>query len=86
MKAADKNNANIDSVRGCYAKGTVYNGKLIVHPQKQGQGIGTQLLLAIEEFLKQRYELFTSSKSKLNMELYEKLGYKPFWEKQITMS
>ena len=37
----------------------------MVHPEKQGQGIGTQLLVAIEnEYPQQRYELFTSSKSK----------------------
>ncbi len=57
----------------------------MVHPEKQGQGIGTQLLAAIEnEYPQQRYELFTSSKSKKNIELYEKLGYKIFSEKQIT--
>lgn len=65
LKAVDENNSIIGSVRAYYDKGTVYIGKLMVHPQKQGQGIGTQLLLAIEnEFPKQRYELFTSSKSK----------------------
>lgn len=41
-------------------------------------------MLAIEnEFPKQRYELFTSSKSKKNMKLYEKLGYKVFSERQV---
>lgn len=84
LKAVDENNVIIGSVRAFSDKGTVYIGKLMVHPQKQGQGIGTQLLLAIEnEFPKQKYELFTSSKSKKNMELYEKLGYKIFKEKQI---
>lgn len=29
-------------------------------------------------------ELFTSTKSKRNIELYEKLGYKVFSEKNIT--
>lgn len=37
--------------------------------EKQGQGIGTQLLVAIENE---------------NIELYEKSGYKIFREKQIT--
>lgn len=84
LKAVDENNVIIGSVRAFSDKGTVYIGKLMVHPQKQGQGIGTQLLLAIEnEFPKQKYELFTSSKSIKNMELYEKLGYKIFKEKQI---
>lgn len=84
LKAVDENNEIIGSVRAYFDEGTVYIGKLMVHPEMQGQGIGTQLLLAMEnEFPKQRYELFTSSKSKKNMELYEKLGYKIFSKKQI---
>lgn len=85
LKAVDENNTIIGSVRAYYDNDTVYIGKLMVHPEKQGQGIGTQLLVAIEnEYPQQRYELFTSSKSKKNIELYEKLGYKIFSEKQIT--
>lgn len=85
LKAVDEDNKVIGSVRACYDNGTVYIGKLMVHPEKQGQGIGTQLLIAIEnEYPKQRYELFTSSKSKKNIELYEKSGYRIFSEKQIT--
>ena len=85
LKAVDENNTIIGSVRAYYDNNTVYIGKLMVHPEKQGQGIGTQLLVAIEnEYPQQRYELFTSSKSKKNIELYEKLGYKIFSEKQVT--
>lgn len=85
LKAVDENNTIIGSVRAYYDNDTVYIGKLMVHPEKQGQGIGTQLLAAIEnEYPQQRYELFTSSKSKKNIELYEKSGYKIFREKQIT--
>lgn len=85
LKAVDENNTIIGSVRAYYDNDTVYIGKLMVHPKKQGQGIGTQLLIAIEnEYPQQRYELFTSSKSEKNIELYKKLGYKIFSEKQIT--
>lgn len=85
LKAIDDNNTIIGSVRAYYENDTVYIGKLMVHPHKQGQGIGTQLLAAIEkEYPQQRYELFTSSRSKKNIELYEKSGYKIFREKQIT--
>lgn len=57
----------------------------MVHPLKQGQGIGTKLLLEIEkQYQNQRYELFTSTRSEKNIALYQKLGYKIFDEKQVT--
>lgn len=85
LKALDEKGKIIGSVRGYLEDGTVYIGKLMVHPQDQGKGIGTKLLLSIErEFPGYRYELFTSTKSKRNIELYEKLGYKVFSEKNIT--
>lgn len=85
LKAVDENNTIIGSVRACYDQDTVFIGKLMVHPDRQGQGIGTKLLAAIEkEFPKQRYELFTSTKSKKNIALYERLGYQIFGEEQIT--
>lgn len=85
LKALDDNNKIIGSVRAYFADGTVYIAKLMVHPQKQKQGIGTKLLFAIEEeYPNQRYELFTSTRSQKNIELYEKLGYKIFNKKKIT--
>lgn len=84
LKALDENNVIIGSVRGYLENDTVYIGKLIVHPKMQGQGIGTRLLLAIEEeYPNRRYELFTSTRSKRNIELYERQGYKFFDEKKI---
>ena len=85
LKALDEDNTIIGSVRAFCANGTVYIGKLMVHPSKQGQGIGTQLLLEMEkQYPKQRYELFTSTKSEKNIALYKKLGYEIFDEKQIS--
>lgn len=85
LKVSDENNAIIGSVRGYCDNGTVYIGKLIVHPEKQGQGIGTKLLLEMEkEYPNKRYELFTSTKSEKNIKLYERLGYRIFAEKQVT--
>ena len=64
---------------------TVYIGKLMVHPKMQKQGIGTQLLLAMEnEFPNCRYELFTSTKSISNIRLYESLGYEIFKEVSVS--
>lgn len=85
LKALDEDGAIIGSVRAFCDNETVYIGKLMVHPSKQGQGIGTQLLLEMEkQYPKQRYELFTSTRSEKNIALYQKLGYKIFDEKQIT--
>lgn len=85
LKALDEDKTIIGSVRAFCENGTVYIGKLMVHPSKQGQGIGTQLLLEMEkQYPKQRYELFTSTKSEKNIALYRKLGYKIFDEKQVT--
>ena len=70
-------NVIIGSVRA-YADGdTVYIGKLIVHPDHQGKGLGKRLLAAIEGKLhRKRFELFTSNKSERNLTLYEKAEYK----------
>ncbi len=85
LKVSDGDNIIIGSVRAHFEKGTVYIGKLIVHPKKQGQGMGTKLLQAIEkEYPNRRYELFTSTRSIRNIELYQRLGYTIFNQKKIT--
>jgi len=74
----------VGSVRA-YAEGdTVYIGKLIVHPDHQGKGLGKRLLATIESKLsKKRFELFTGEKSERNLRLYEKAGYKRFKEETV---
>lgn len=85
LKAVDENNVIIGSVRGYCENETVHIGKLMVHPERQGEGIGSKLLLEMErQYPNHRYELFTSSRSEKNIALYERLGYKIFSEKQIT--
>ena len=76
----------IGSVRA-YRKGnTCFIGKLIVHPRHQNKGIGTKLMNAIEKSFDniKRYELFTGYKSKKNLYLYKKLGYKIFKTKVLN--
>lgn len=70
----------IGSVRAFIKDGTCFIGRLIVHPDFQNHGIGTQLMNRIEECFKevQRFEIFTGHKSNRNLRLYEKLGYKRF--------
>jgi ribosomal protein S18 acetylase RimI-like enzyme len=76
----------IGSVRAYVKEGTCYIGKLIVHPECQNQGIGTKLLQEIENTFDNvtRYELFTGHKSRKNLHLYEKNGYRIFRRQQVT--
>ncbi len=83
LKAVD-NGAIIGSVRAYSKNGTVYIGKLMVHPTCQGRGIGTKLLAEIEKYYPYgRYELFTSTRSIKNIQMYERLGYNAFKEKEV---
>ncbi len=85
LKAVDETGAIVGSVRAYAKDGTLYIGKLIVRPDRQGRGIGSALLTQIErECLHSRYELFTSSKSAKNLRLYERLGYRVFAEKEVS--
>ena len=85
LKAIDENGVIIGSVRAYQNGVTVYIRKLMVHPEMQKKGIGTKLLLEIEnEYPSQRYELFTSTKSISNIRLYERLGYKIFKEESVS--
>lgn len=85
LKATDENKKIVGSVRSKVSEGTLHIGKLIVHPARQGQGIGTFLLQEIERIGGcKRLELFTSSKSVRNIKLYERAGYLKFKEKRIS--
>jgi ribosomal protein S18 acetylase RimI-like enzyme len=76
----------VGSVRGFVRSETAYIGRLIVQPELQGQGIGTRLVLAIEESLKRvaRFELFTGHQSERNIRLYQHLGYHIFRQEKIN--
>ena len=85
LKMTDYNNAIIGSVRAKEKGGTVYIGKLMVHPDHRRKGFGTMLLCGIEKcFSGKRYELFTSTRSIDNIRLYQKLGYTVFARKAVN--
>ena len=85
LKLIDENNKIIGSVRAYVRDKTLFIGKLIVHPDYQGQGLGTKLLYEIERVCPHdRCELFTSSKSQRNIQLYQRVGYKVFKEQDVS--
>lgn len=85
LKAVDADNVIVGSVRAYFQNDTLYIGKLMVHPDLQGQGLGTRLLSELEsKYPSKRYELFTSSKSERNIKLYKRLGYVVFKHKDIS--
>lgn len=72
-------NKIIGSVRAREENGTVYIGKLMVHPDHRCRGYGSNLLTEIENYFPaKRYELFTSTRSEDNIRLYQKMGYTIF--------
>lgn len=85
LKMTDAQGRIIGSVRAKEQDGTVFIGKLMVHPDLQRRGYGTALLREIERcFPGKRYELFTGTKSAQNIRLYEKLGYRIFAQKAVS--
>lgn len=85
LKAIEDNDMIVGSVRGYVENNTLFIGKLMVHPKHQDKGIGSQLLLTIEQLCPEyRYELFTSEKSTKNLQFYETRGYHRYMEKLVT--
>jgi ribosomal protein S18 acetylase RimI-like enzyme len=85
LKAA-RDGTIVGAARGYEQNGTCYIGRLMVQPEFQNRGLGTQLLRAIEAHFSHvdRYELFTSKRSTRNLYLYQKLGYHIFRTQQLT--
>ncbi len=76
----------VGSVRAQLINGVCYIGRLIVHPDFQKQGIGSELLRKIEQAFYQAkiYELFTGSKSESNIRFYQSHGYQISHTKNIS--
>ena len=70
----------IGSVRAMCRDKRCHIGKLIVHPDHQRQGLGSQLMAAIEAIFPEApyFELFTGHRSERNLRLYNRLGYREF--------
>jgi GNAT superfamily N-acetyltransferase len=76
----------IGSVRASLECDTCQVGRLIVHPDYQGKGIGTLLMGRIETAFSraERFELFTGIKSINNIRLYQRLGYREYREEDLS--
>ncbi|MBP2702256.1 GNAT family N-acetyltransferase [Microbispora sp. RL4-1S] len=68
----------VGAVRGRMSGSTCLVGRLVVAPDRQGQGIGTALLAALHESLPDAvaFDLFTGHLSGGNLRLYRRLGYR----------
>ena len=84
LKMVSEDGTIIGSIRAKETDETVHIGKLMVHPDRRHREYGNRLLAEIEHcYPGKRYELFTSSRSKDNIRLYEKSGYREFERRVI---
>ncbi|MFG1701957.1 GNAT family N-acetyltransferase [Nonomuraea sp. M3C6] len=68
----------VGAVRGRISGTTCLVGRLVVAPDRQGQGLGTALLEALHEAVPEAtaFDLFTGHLSEGNLRLYRRLGYR----------
>ena len=85
---AVKDNKIVGSVRAYENNNSCYIGRLIVHPDFQNDGVGTNLMKTIESKFPNvnRFELFTGYKSDKNLYLYKKLGYEEYKRENLSDS
>ena len=78
----------VGSVNGRMSRGRLLVGRLMVHPEQQGRGIGTALMAAIEEAFPEAdaCRLFTGESSERNIRLYQRLGYRIYERREIPGS
>lgn len=84
LKAVDEEGQIIGSIRGYVRDRTCYIGKILVHPNYQGVGVGTAMIKEFEKIqIAPRYELYASIRCPQNIRLYERLGFKRFKETRM---
>ncbi|SDI09844.1 GNAT family N-acetyltransferase [Nonomuraea jiangxiensis] len=77
LKALDGSRI-VGAVRGRVSGTTCLVGRLVVAPDRQGQGLGTALLRALHEAVPEAeaFDLFTGHLSEGNLRFYRRLGYR----------
>lgn len=78
----------VGSVRGWRDGSTCHIARLAVHPDHRRQGLGEELMNAIESVFidAARFELFTGHRSEGNIRLYRRLGYSEFKRERLNES
>ncbi len=76
----------VGSIRGTQDGSTCHVARLAVHPGHRRQGLGEQLMRALEAAFVEaaRFELFTGDRSEGNIRLYRRLGYSEFKRERLS--
>ena len=79
----DESGRIVGAVRFQPVDGHIEIGRLMVAPEHRNQGLATALMHAVEDFTgADVFELYTCTRSTININLYEKLGYRAYKEEQ----
>ncbi len=81
LKLVNEFNEIIGAIRYRQNGNVIEVGRLMVHPDYRRQGLAQYLMSAVDQaYPNKTKELYTCTKSWINIRLYEKMGYKPFRE------
>lgn len=80
-KMINEEGAIIGAIRYRQESGILEIGRLMIHPEYRHQGLAQQLLSEIDrKYPDEIRELYTCTKSWINIRLYEKMGYQKYKE------
>jgi ribosomal protein S18 acetylase RimI-like enzyme len=77
----------VGAVRGRIDGTVCHVERLVVAPDQQGQGVGRELMLAVEDHVPpsvERFALHTGDRSTANLHLYRKVGYEQTREERVA--
>lgn len=81
LKLVDDNGKIIGAIRSKRNNGIIEIGRLMVHPDHRRRGLAQFMLSEIDKaYPSDIKELYTCTKSRINIRLYEKMGYKAYKE------
>lgn len=81
LKLINDDNAIIGAIRYRHKENMIDVGRLMVHPDYRKRGLAQKLLAEVDAAYQDKTkELYTCTKSWINIRLYEKMGYVKFEE------